>query len=89
MYHNRQLFAERYQPKAFAGRLTLFRTRGHALLCSFDDHYGWGQLARGGVTMKIMPGGHGNILDEPYVRTVAQSLQNCLADVSPKKEAPK
>ena len=79
----------RYQPRTFAGRLTLFRTRGHALLCSFDDHYGWGQLASGGVTMKIMPGGHGNILDEPYVRTVAQSLQKCLTDVSPKTEEPK
>ena len=69
---------QRYQPKPFSGKVMLFRTRGHALICSFDRHYGWGELAQGGVAMKILPGGHGNILDEPFVRSVAQSLQACL-----------
>jgi amino acid adenylation domain-containing protein len=77
----------RYQPKPYAGKVTLFRTRGHALMCSFDENYGWGELAQSGVTMKIMPGGHGNILDEPHVRAVANALQNCLVEADRGAEA--
>jgi thioesterase domain-containing protein len=76
----------RYRPKPYLGRVTLFRTRGHALLCSFDDQYGWGRLAQGGVDTKIMPGGHGNILDEPYVRAVAQALRDSLEEADPGME---
>ncbi len=63
-----------YVPHPFGGHVTLFRTRGHAFFCSFDELYGWGPLAGGGVTVRIVPGGHGNILDEPHVRTVAREL---------------
>lgn len=74
-----------YEPKPFAGRITLFRTRGHALLCSFDPLYGWGELAQGGVAVRVMPGGHGSILDEPHVRTVARALDQSLHEASPGK----
>jgi amino acid adenylation domain-containing protein len=74
----------RYRPQPFPGGITLFRTRGHALLCSFDEKYGWGELARGGVTVKIMPGGHGNILDEPHVQSVAAALTRSLAEAGGK-----
>jgi thioesterase domain-containing protein len=63
-----------YRPKPYAGHVTLFRTRGHALFTSFDEHYGWSDLVRGGITMEIMPGGHGNVLDEPHVRAVARGF---------------
>jgi aspartate racemase len=68
----------KYKPQPYGGAVTLFRTRGHALFTSFDEHYGWGNLVRGGVMMKLMPGGHGNILDEPHVRAVATAFQGCL-----------
>jgi thioesterase domain-containing protein len=70
--HIRALMA--YRPKPYDGHVTLFRTRGHALFTSFDEHYGWGELVRGGITMEIMPGGHGNVLDEPHVRAVAKAF---------------
>lgn len=69
----------RYQPKPYGGRVTLLRTCGHPLWCSFDDHYGWGPLAGGGVTVLVVPGGHGNILDEPQVQKVARALEHELA----------
>jgi thioesterase domain-containing protein len=69
-----------YRPKPYPGDVTLFRTRGHALLCSFDPHYGWGELAQGGVRLRVMPGGHGSILDEPHVRTVARALDQSLGE---------
>lgn len=65
----------RYQPKQYGGRVTLLRTCGHPLRCSFDEHYGWGQLAGGGVNVLVVPGGHGNILDEPHVQKVARALE--------------
>jgi amino acid adenylation domain-containing protein len=68
-------------PKPFAGRLTLFRTRYHPLLCSFDDACGWRELAEGGVTVHVVPGAHESILDEPHVRVVAESLGGCLRDI--------
>jgi thioesterase domain-containing protein/acyl carrier protein len=71
-----------YRPQPYSGHVTLFRTRGHALLCSFDPHYGWSELARGGVTLKIMPGGHGSILDEPHVQTVARELDRALRELT-------
>jgi thioesterase domain-containing protein len=70
--HIRALMA--YRPKPYGGHVTLFRTRGHALFTSFDEHYGWSDLVRGGITMEIMPGGHGNVLDEPHVQAVARTF---------------
>ena len=78
-HHVRALIA--YKPQPYDGHVTLFRTRGHALFTSFDEYYGWGELVRGGVTMKIMPGGHGNILDEPHVRSVAKAFDGCMRDL--------
>lgn len=69
-----------YRPQPYDGKLTLFRTRGHPLLCSFDKFYGWTELVRGGIDQRIMPGGHGSILDEPYVQRVAQELERCLQE---------
>jgi amino acid adenylation domain-containing protein len=79
--HVRALF--NYHPKPYAGRVTLFRTGGHPLLSSFDEQFGWGELAQGGVEVRLMPGGHGNILDEPHVRVVAQSFQASLRKLAP------
>lgn len=72
----------KYQPGRYDGRVTLIRTRGHPLLCSFDHQYGWGELARGGVEVKVVPGGHGNVLAEPYVSAVAQALEPCLQRIA-------
>ena len=71
-----------YHPKAYAGRVTLFRSRGHPVLCSFDPQCGWGDLAAGGVTVKIVPGAHESILEEPHVRALADELKKSLREVA-------
>ncbi len=78
-----------YRPKGYPGKITLIRTRGHPLFCSFDFRYGWGELARDGVEVKIVRGGHGNVLAEPYVASVAAALRPCFDAVggTPAKEA--
>ncbi|MEW6305684.1 MAG: amino acid adenylation domain-containing protein [Verrucomicrobiota bacterium] len=65
-------------PKPYAGPVTLFRTRGHQFLCSYDPLYGWGEFAAG-VDVRIVPGAHEDILAEPHVRLVAGELQRCLS----------
>jgi thioesterase domain-containing protein/acyl carrier protein len=75
--HVRSLRA--YQPQPYNGHITLFRTHGHGLFTSFDDYYGWGDLVRGGLTVRVLPGGHGNILDEPHVRAVAKAFEECVS----------
>jgi len=75
----------KHHPKPYGGSVVLFRTRGHQFLCSFDDQYGWGDLARSGVLVKIVPGAHESILDEPYVQTVADELKQVLNSGAAKK----
>ena len=67
-----------YVPKPYLGGVTLFRSKGHPLLCSFDPKYGWGDLVRGGVAVKIVSGPHDSILEEPYVQALADQLKDCL-----------
>lgn len=72
----------KYHPGNYNGRVTLIRTRGHPLLCSFDWQYGWGELAEGGVDVNIVRGGHGNVLAEPYVGSVAEALRPRLDELA-------
>jgi hypothetical protein len=71
----------KYMPKPYPGGITLFRSRGHQFLCSFDPKYGWGELVRGGVLVKVVAGPHDSILEEPYVQTLAEELRKCLDKV--------
>jgi aspartate racemase len=64
----------RYRCRSYGGAVTLFRTRGHPLISSFDPHYGWGEFVRGRITLHRMPGGHDSLLQEPHVQTVASGL---------------
>jgi thioesterase domain-containing protein len=70
-----------YVPKPYAGHVTLFRTRVHPFFCSFDATFGWAELAHDGVTVKIVPGGHESILEEPHVGILARELLASLPGV--------
>lgn len=71
--HIRALLA--YHPKPYSGRVVLFRTRGHPLFCSFDPLNGWGNLVPRGLEVKIVPGVHESMLEEPQVRRLAAELK--------------
>ncbi len=71
-----------YQPQSYDGRIVLFRTRGHPLVCSFDNQMGWGGFARGGVEVRICPGDHESILEEENVPQTARELASILNDLS-------
>ena len=62
----------------------LLRTRMHRLYCSFESDYGWGEFVRGGVAVKMVPGAHESILEEPHVATVARELRASLDRLEPR-----
>lgn len=72
--------SRKYVPGPYDGQITVFRTRIHPFLCSFDPAFGWGEFARGGVSVRTVPGAHESILDEPYVRVLANELDQCLRE---------
>jgi thioesterase domain-containing protein len=39
---------------------------------------GWDQLALGGVEVRLVPGAHYNILEQPHVAALAAQLRECL-----------
>ncbi|HWI56063.1 MAG TPA: alpha/beta fold hydrolase, partial [Bacillota bacterium] len=67
-----------YHPPVSPVHVTLFRSPLHLLYSSFDPKYGWGELARGGVTLRVVSGAHDTIMEEPRVRNLAAALQASL-----------
>ena len=73
----------KYRPQPYPGRVHLFRSPGHPLICSFEPDYGWGAFATSGVDISIVPGVHEKILEEPCVRSLAKELKSRIEEVSP------
>ena len=73
----------RYKIQRYPGKITLMRAvergyQGMELLGTREDPMlGWGALA-GGLEIHDVPGEHGNVLNEPHVRTVADELETIL-----------
>jgi hypothetical protein len=66
--------------RPYVGAVTLFRTQGQPLFCSLREDFCWGRLAKGGLTLKFIPGSHENIFMEPNVQHLAAALDQSLAD---------
>jgi thioesterase domain-containing protein len=74
---NMELF-RRYNPRPYQGRLTLIRARSFSLFRPGPRDVGWGDLPAGGIDLRIIPGRHGNIVEEPLVRYLASQLAQAL-----------
>jgi thioesterase domain-containing protein len=61
--------ASLYEPKPYAGPVTLFRAGEE------EGDLGWGGLTPEPVEVVPVPGHHLNLLAEPHVRTLAQRLR--------------
>ncbi len=74
----------RYKMQHTQGKSRLMRAvdRGYLgmeLLGTHEDAVlGWGNLAGGGLEIHDVPGEHGNVLNEPHVRTVSEELMRVL-----------
>jgi hypothetical protein len=67
-----------YQPTAYPGRLTLFRSTTREIQDGNDEFLGWGKLVKGGTEVHEVPSTHYNMIDEPAVGILAEILQECL-----------
>ncbi len=68
----------RYHPQSYGGKITLLRTRGYPLFCSFAYDHGWKNFARSGVNVHIVPGTHETLMVEPHVAPLARELKRHL-----------
>ncbi|MBV9464063.1 MAG: amino acid adenylation domain-containing protein [Verrucomicrobiae bacterium] len=67
----------RYEPKPYAGPVTLFRVRRQGIF-NFDPTLGWGELTGGSVQVRIIPGTHETVFNEPQVDAFAADARRCL-----------
>ncbi|WP_442937032.1 amino acid adenylation domain-containing protein [Nostoc sp.] len=73
----------------YLGRAILLRTedrnRDEAIGTQYDPQFGWGEIVAGGLDIHYVPGSHLELLNEPYVQVLAETLRNCLIQAqSPK-----
>jgi thioesterase domain-containing protein len=64
--------------QSYAGEVVLLRTRGQPLFCSLEEDFCWGNLARDGVKVILVPGSHESVFVEPNVQYLAKELDLCL-----------
>jgi amino acid adenylation domain-containing protein len=69
-----------YEPKAYPGRVTLFRAAAQPLFRLQAPDLGWREVACGGLRVVVMPGTHNDLLGEPGVRVLGESLRACLEE---------
>jgi thioesterase domain-containing protein len=67
-----------YKPGAFPIKVTLFRAREETGGGVADPTLGWATLATGGVDAHTVPGSHYTMVQEPNIRTLAESLKACI-----------
>ena len=67
-----------YVPRPYPGRITFFRARAQDLFFFQTADLGWRELAAGGVDVKIIPGNHATMMQEPHIRLVRAQLRAAL-----------
>lgn len=67
-----------YQPPRYDGHVTLLRVRTMPLFRFYAYDAGWGQLARQGVTVTIIPGSHHNLLEAPHASSLGRELRRLI-----------
>ncbi len=65
----------KYEPRAYPGRLMLFRTQAQPLFSGFGKDKGWNRLTAEGVEVKIVPGNHNSMYEEPNALPLAREIK--------------
>lgn len=68
----------KFVPKVYPGRVTLFRASNQPLGIQPDPTLGWGNIVAGDLEIHEVPGHHGSIVAEPFVRILAEKLRECI-----------
>jgi amino acid adenylation domain-containing protein len=70
---------QEYEPKPYAGKLTLLRSAAEPTGRYLDFEMGWGPYAAGGVEVAVIEGDHFSMFQQPGVAQMAQRLSVLLA----------
>jgi hypothetical protein len=76
-----------YIPQPYPGRIVVFRSSvgyRRAEMRIADPLMGWGRIAKGDVEIHIIPGNHLQIVREPGVKQLGETLSTCLEQVQNK-----
>jgi thioesterase domain-containing protein len=65
-----------YTPQPYSGSIMLFKAEEQ--LIAFDFDMGWTDLAKGGLTIRVVPGDHYTIMHPPQVAGLAEQLRQYL-----------
>jgi non-ribosomal peptide synthetase component F/thioesterase domain-containing protein len=71
---------QNYVPKTYPGKLLLFRAEGRTAEYGDDMTLGWSGIARDGVVVHQVPGGHLSIMRKPQVDRLIEQLTQYLTD---------
>ncbi|WP_275290959.1 non-ribosomal peptide synthetase [Amycolatopsis sp. La24] len=82
--HTRAALA--YRPRPHAGAALLLRCADPDEPPDSDPAWGWGELARGGLEVRLVPGSHLTMLDPPLVAALAEHLRTPPAGGRPPSE---
>jgi amino acid adenylation domain-containing protein len=66
--------------RPYPGKLNLFRAADVPNFAEMDATLGWSQIALGGVEVNFVPGDHVSMFKAPYVRSLAQRVQQELQE---------
>jgi len=66
---------QNYSPRAYPGKIVLFRASEKALRGLDDPQGGWSQYVTAGLEIREIDADHGNILNEPQVQHLAAALR--------------
>lgn len=69
---------DKYFPKPYLGKITLFRTPRQPLICSFDDSLCWAPLAGGGLEIRSVPGSNTTLTTDPHAQEFSRALNEFL-----------
>jgi amino acid adenylation domain-containing protein/non-ribosomal peptide synthase protein (TIGR01720 family) len=88
VFQNHGRAIRNYRPRVYPDRITLFRSSDKGDSKFFQNMYdnpsfadpamGWGPLSSEPIEIYYVPGDHGQIVIEPYVRIMAQQMRACL-----------
>ena len=71
-----------YQPQVFAGRATLFWSEYQDWYIDKYPTLGWGDLVTDGLDIQQIPGNHTTLMQEPYVRVLAEKLKSSIEEAA-------
>ena len=70
--------SSRYQPKPYAGRVTIFWARQSYLNSTHRFRLGWSVLAPENLEFHLVPGTHITMFEEPNVQVLAREINECI-----------